>query len=68
MATRILASRAISAARKRLPLLSERELEETLSYAADSMAEAYRIGAAEAQQEIVARLTRLKEKEEVGDA
>ncbi len=59
MPERILKSRAVAAARKRLPIRRDKELEENLSYAAGSLAEAYRIGAEEAQSEIVARLAAL---------
>jgi hypothetical protein len=59
MAERILRSAAITAARKKLPIRRERELNEALEWAADSLAEAYRIGAEEAQGVIIGRLRKL---------
>lgn len=52
----ISAVQAIRAASKRLPFRSEKAAQSYLEYAADSLAEAYRIGAEEAQGEIVRRL------------
>ncbi len=52
-------SRAIKAAAKKIPILGDKQLNENLDFAADSMAEAYRIGAEEAQAEIVRRLRAL---------
>lgn len=48
--------KAIRAAGKKLPFKSTKQQNELLQYAADDMADAYRIGAEEAQQEIVTRL------------
>lgn len=49
-------------AAKRLRFLPERQLEKQLDYAAGTMAEAYRIGAEEAQREILTRLRQLQDK------
>jgi hypothetical protein len=62
MAERILRSAAIAAASKKLPIRSDRELNETLEWAADSLGEAYRIGAEEAQGVIIGRLRKLPAK------
>lgn len=48
--------RAIDAASKRLPILSERKLNGNLEMFCGSFAEAYKIGAEEAQREIISRL------------
>jgi len=48
--------RAINKARKRLPFLPEKKQNAMLEWAAGSLAEAYRIGAEEAQREIVGPL------------
>lgn len=56
---RVLLSAAIRAAKKKLPIMSDRRLNTNLEWAADSLAEAYRIGAEEAQNEIVGRLSGL---------
>lgn len=55
--------KAIREAGKRLPFKSAKEQNALLEYAADDLAEAYRIGAEEAQGEIVARLRALAAKE-----
>ena len=60
---KISAARAIQAASKKLPILGDKKLNEELEWAADDLAEAYRIGAEEAQGEIVARLRQLAAKE-----
>lgn len=49
-------------AAKPLRFLPERQLEKQLDYAAGTLAEAYRIGAEEAQGEILARLRLLQDK------
>jgi hypothetical protein len=49
----------IKAAKKRMPFASEKKQNEILGYSAGSLAEAYRIGAEEAQGEIVSRLATL---------
>lgn len=51
--------KAIRAASKRLPFKSAKQMNELLEYAADDLAEAYRIGAEEAQGQIVLRLKNL---------
>ena len=51
--------RAINKARKRLPFLPEKKQNAMLEWAAGSMAEAYRLGAEEAQTEILHRLRAL---------
>ena len=51
--------KAIKAASKRLPFKSEKAQNEMLEYAAGSLAEAYRIGAEEAQTEIIGRLRKI---------
>lgn len=56
--------KALKAAGKRLPFASEKKQNEMLEWAAGSMAEAYRIGAEEAQGEIIARLRKIKADEE----
>jgi hypothetical protein len=48
--------RAIREAGKKLPFKSANDTNEMLEFAADDMAEAYQIGAEEAQHEIVRRL------------
>lgn len=53
--------KAISVASKRLPFKSAKQANKMLEYAADDKAEAYRIGAEEAQEEIILRLHALKE-------
>lgn len=53
---------AINEASKRLPLLSVRQRNKSLEFAAGSMAEAYQIGAEEAQEAIIDRLQMLKQK------
>lgn len=54
--------KAISEAGKRLRFLPDRTMEKQLDYAAGTMAEAYRIGAEEAQGEIIQRLQVLQGK------
>ncbi len=54
---RLLASAVLRTARGRLSIIGDKELNENLEMAADNMAEAFRIGAQEAQAEIVRRLT-----------
>lgn len=58
-AQRVLLSAAIKTAKKRLRFMPERRQNENLEHAACSLAEAYRIGAEEAQQEILNRLRQL---------
>lgn len=55
--------KAIKAASKRLPFASEKKQNEQLEWAAGSLAEAYRIGAEEAQGEILNRLRKIAEDE-----
>jgi len=52
--------KAIRAAGRKLPLRSERDREKMLEYAATNMAEAYQIGAEEAQGEILNRLQEIR--------
>src|SRR5580693_10669840 len=52
-------AKVMLAATKRLPFKSENATEKMLEFAAGSMAEAYRIGAEEAQSEIIGRLQEL---------
>jgi hypothetical protein len=52
-------SQIIRAARKRLSLIGDKQLNANLELAADNMADAYRIGAEEAQLTILSRLQRL---------
>jgi hypothetical protein len=59
MAIVIPRSRALAAASKRLSFKSEKSMETMLEFAAGSLSEAYRIGAEEAQSEIVSRLAAL---------
>lgn len=56
---RVLLSRVLHAAAKELPFRSDQAIEHNLSFAAGSLAEAYRIGAEEAQAEILRRLRAL---------
>jgi hypothetical protein len=51
--------RAIRVASNKLPFKSEKSTNTMLEYAASDMAEAYRIGAEEAQEHIVQRLVNL---------
>lgn len=55
--------KAIREANKRLPFLPHRETKRLLEFAADDIVDAYRIGAEEAQREIVKRLCALSERE-----
>jgi hypothetical protein len=48
--------KAVKLASKRIPTLRDKALNENLSYFCGSMADAFRQGVAEAQQEIVHRL------------
>lgn len=59
MSETILRSAALKAARKRIPVVGDKKLEENLSFAAESKAEAYRIGVEEAQWEILGRIAAL---------
>lgn len=59
MSETIKKSDALRAATKKLPLKRAREIEENLSYFCGSMAEAYRVGAEEAQREIAGRIRAL---------
>lgn len=52
----ISAAKAIAAARKKLRILPDKQLMQTLSWATPTLAESYRAGAEEAQEEIVKRL------------
>jgi hypothetical protein len=52
-------AKVMLAATKRLPFSSEKSTNALLEYAACDMAEAYRIGAEEAQSEIIRRLQQL---------
>lgn len=49
-------NKILRAASKKLPIVRDRMLNERLSWCADNMADAYRIGAEEAQGEIIGRL------------
>lgn len=53
---RITKGQALRAARARLPILGDKALQQNLECITDSLAEAYRIGAEEAQQLIVRRI------------
>jgi uncharacterized protein YaiL (DUF2058 family) len=61
--TLIVIEKAVREAGKKLPFTSRKSQNEILQYAADDLADAYRIGAEEAQREIVERLRELAEKE-----
>jgi len=52
--------KAIRAVERKLPFASEKARNEMLSYAAGSMAEAYLIGAEEAQGEFLSRLQAIR--------
>ena len=54
--------KAIPEVGKRLKFLPERKLEENLEFAAGCLSEAYRIGAEEAQTELISRLRILQGK------
>lgn len=58
--------KAIRAAGKRLPFRTVKQQNELLEFAADDLADAYRIGAEEAQGVIIARLRELAEAEKAG--
>lgn len=53
---------AVKAARKKIRVLSDKKLNENLSFACGSLAEAYCVGVEEAQMEILDRLLVLAEK------
>jgi hypothetical protein len=55
--------KAIREAGKKLSFASRKQQNQILEFAADDLADAYRIGAEEAQREIVARLRELATKE-----
>jgi len=55
--------KAIREANKRLPFKSHKQTKDLLEFAADDLVDAYRIGAQEAQREIVVRLCLLKDRE-----
>lgn len=63
--------KAITVARKRIPTLRDRALNQNLSYFCGSYAEAFRQGVSEAQTEIVSRLRYLEKQSrtasEIGD-
>ena len=52
-------NKMLAAANKKIRCLSEKKLEDNLSYFCGSMADAYRVGVEEAQGEIVSRLQAL---------
>lgn len=54
----------IKAAQKRIPFASEKRQNEALSFAVQSFAEAYRLGAEEAQHEILRRLSAIESKQQ----
>jgi hypothetical protein len=54
-------SKAVRIASKKLPLRSDKAIRANLEFVTDDLAEAYRIGAEEAQREIVLRLRELEE-------
>lgn len=54
--------KAISAARKKVRILSRKPLNQNLSFCCDDLADAYETGAREAQMEIVDRLLALEAK------
>ena len=62
MAEMIRKKQVLRAVRARLPILGDRKLEMSLEHAAGSLAEAYRIGAEEAQHVIAVRIEALTEK------
>jgi hypothetical protein len=61
------ASEVRQSIQKRLPIKSQKALNEILQFAADDWADAYRIGAEEAQREIASRVAPLLKKLEVQD-
>lgn len=52
--------KCIRAALRRIPFSSEKRQNQMLEFCAGSLAEAYRLGAEEAQQEIVSRLRQIE--------
>jgi hypothetical protein len=60
MTERIPKSRALRVARSALPIRGNRVLQENLEFAAPTLAEAYRLGAREAQHAIVDRIAALR--------
>lgn len=60
-------TKAIREAGKKLPFAPRKQQNELLEFAADDLADAYRIGAEEAQGEIVRRLQALAAKEQAND-
>lgn len=62
MSERIPKSRAVRAASAKLPIRGDRALRENLEFVADSLVEAYLLGAHEAQGAIVSRIAALKGK------
>lgn len=58
--------KAVRAAARRLPIKSDKQLNDILEYAADDKAEAYRIGAQEAQHEIINRIGLLQQTQRGG--
>lgn len=60
--------KAIRVASKKLPIVPDKRLNADLEWAADSLAEAYRIGAEEAQSEILKRLRGLSEDRIIPDS
>ena len=73
---RITKSQALRAARAKLPILGDKKLQENLDFAVGgscsrctagrALAEAYRIGAEEAQREIVARIAAINARQNGG--
>lgn len=53
--------KAIKAAEKKLPFKTSKQQNTLLEYVADDLADAYRIGAEEAQHEIILRLKALEQ-------
>lgn len=64
---RISFSRVMKAAKKRLPFLPDDKIRAHLAYVTDDVAEAYRAGAEEAQNEIIRRLSVLADENKAID-
>lgn len=60
MSEKISKARAVRAASAKMKFFSEKKIQASLEFATDSLAEAYLIGAQEAQQEIIARIMAIK--------
>lgn len=60
MTDKILLSKAVNAAKKKIKLNSDKQINKNLSYFCEDFAEAYRVGVEETQQEILNRIRSIK--------